>query len=52
MIRCRIRLSFAPGIASLKLTGLFASTCDAVVEALTLYPAAVRVSVITMKDAP
>ena len=52
MIRCRITLKFGPSCPGIKLTGLFASTCDAVVEALTVYPAAVRVSVITMKGTP
>lgn len=48
MIKCRIRLAFGPGIASLKLTGLFATTCDAVNEALAMFPAAQRVSVIAL----
>lgn len=48
MIKCRIRLGFGPGIAGVKLTGLFASTCDAVSEALELYPSACRVSVIVL----
>ncbi len=50
MIKCRIRLGFAPGIAGLKLTGLFASTCDAVTEALDLYPDARRISVIAERS--
>ncbi len=48
MIKCRIRLGFAPGIAGIKLTGLFASTCDAVTEALAMYPLAQRISVIVL----
>lgn len=48
MIKCRIRLGFAPGIAGLKLTGLFASSCDAVSEVLELYPLAQRVSVVVL----
>lgn len=49
MIPCRIRLSFV-GLPSLKLTGLFLSTCDAVAEALAMFPDAVRVSVIAIRS--
>jgi hypothetical protein len=45
MIRCTIRIGFGPGIAGIRLTGLYAHTCDAVCEALSLYPGARRVSV-------
>lgn len=48
MIRCRIRLGFGPGIPGLKLTGLFATTCDAVNEALAMFPGAQRISVIAL----
>lgn len=49
MIKCRIRLGFGPGIAGVKLTGLFTTTCDAVAEALAMFPDAVRVSVIAIR---
>ena len=48
MIKCRIRIGFGPGLANLKITGLFACTIDAANQALTLYPAAARVSVIVL----
>lgn len=48
MIKCRIRLAFAPGIAGVKLTGLFDTTCDAVAEALAMFPTAERVSVVAL----
>lgn len=46
---CRIKVT-RPGLPSLKLTGQFKNTCDAVAEALERFPDAVRVSVIAMKD--
>lgn len=40
LLKCRIRLGCGLGIAGLKLTGLFASTCDAVNEALAMFAGA------------
>ncbi len=44
MIRCQVRLGFGPGIAGLRIDGIFKSTCDAVMEAMELYPHARRIS--------
>lgn len=44
MIRCRITVAFGPGIAGLHFDGLFKTTCDAVLEAMELHPAARRIS--------
>ena len=48
MIKCRIRVGFGAGLAGLKITGLFACTFDAANQALALYPAAQRVSVVVL----
>ncbi len=50
MINCKIRVSFAPGVASVHLTKPFESTCDAVIAALELYPDARRISVIAQRS--
>ena len=51
MIHCKIRVSFAPGVASVHLTKPFPTTCDAVIHALDLYPDARRISVIAERGA-
>lgn len=45
MVRCVVSIGFGPGIAGIRLTGIYAHTCEAVCEALSLYPGAKRVSV-------